>query len=717
MSATELSESAVDDNKEIHQDIYDIRSEICDWILVTLSVVAAPALVASLYRLVDFGFNMAMAAQIILASLLWATTFFRQKIPYPYRASFLLSIVFFLAIVGYISFGLVGAGKIWMLVFAIFSAVFFGPKVAVASIIIGAGATALIGSSFVEGIVTLRVDANAYNQSAISWISTSIAYILFGTATAGAIIRLNFAQSKLVTKLHEQSRALRFSQNDLEQRVEQQTQELSLEIIQRKAQAIDLQKSEERFRAFTEASSDRVWETDENFRYTYMSAPSGNLSNPVERLIGLAPWEIEGIFAAPEAWAELRKNIENREPIKNIRFEFSLTRGKKAFGAYFGVPQFDSRNKFIGYRGATQDQTEDEYLRRKAVTIEKRFYDSFAKLNAGFSLWDSSNQLVMCNDFYRATQADLADLLIPGFPFEEFLRARAYSGRPPAAKGREDKWIKESLERFQKSDIAHNFQSGDRWIETRPYRIDDGSTIIFQVDVTEQRKAEAIKSDFVSLVSHELRTPLTSIYGSLKLLGNKTTKIDKETSRELISVAERNSDRLLSLVNDILDLQKIVAGKLELKTKEIELNKIIVESLEENRSFAESYNVKFKFQECEDDLKIVGDTARIKQILANLLSNAAKFSPSGKSVKINLVKNADNAVLSVTDEGPGIAPKHLTEIFDPFVQIADVNTRETGGTGLGLPICKALVAEHNGTIELISIPGKGATFVVTFPLI
>ena len=716
MSSTDYSKPVADEIEDIHQGISNIRSEICNWVLVTLSVVAIPALLASLYRSVDVGWGTAMIAQIFLATALWLITLKRNKVPYQYRAGFLLSMMFLLAVAGYVSFGLIGAGKIWMLVFAILAAVLFGTKIAIAAIVIGAITTAIVGGGYVEGIVKLRVDANEYNQSVNSWISASIAYVLFAVATVGAILRLNISQSQLLTRLHEQSVALKFSQNDLERRVEQQTRELSLEVLQRKAQALELQKSDERFRAFSEASSDRVWEADEDFRFTYMSSPSGNLIKSVKELIGIKPWEVDGVYFSPEALDEFQGNFKNREPIRNIPFKMTLSGGKVAYGSYFGVPHFDSMNEFIGYRGATQDQTDDVLLRRRAQNIEKQFYDSFAKLNAGFSLWDPNDKLVMCNDFYRNTQHDIAHLLKPGVTFEEIVTVRAHSNRPETAKGREADWIKERIAYFHNGNTSRKFKTDDRWIESRPYRIEDGSTIIFQIDITEHTRVEAIKSDFVSLVSHELRTPLTSIYGSLKLLNDEKTDLDKATMTDLIAVAERNSERLLSLVNDILDLQKIVAGKLELNVKKVNINEIVAESVEENKSFAETHEVEFKFRDCDNALMIGGDPLRLKQILTNLLSNAAKFSPAGKSVEISLTKNDERAVIKVTDQGPGIDPKHNSEIFDPFVQIGDVNTRAIGGTGLGLPICKALVEEHNGTISLESEPGKGASFIVDFPL-
>jgi PAS domain S-box-containing protein len=702
---------------DIHQDIKNIRNEICNFILVTLSIVAIPAVIASLYRAEDFGFSASMIVQVIITGIFWLTTLLRARIPYEFRAIFVVSIMYALAVVGYFSFGLIGSGKILMLVFTILSAVFFGTKVAIFAILIGAITTAIIGGGFVEGTVSLRIDANSYNQSTNSWVSNTIAYVLFGVATAGAIVRLNSMQSNLVSKLHEQSLSLEFSQNDLERRVEQQTRALSLEVIQRKAQAIELKKNEERFKAFTEASSDRIWETDENFRFTFMSPPAGGLQKTAEELIGRAPWEVEGLTDSFGAWAEIQRNLENREPVRNIRFEYTKTGGEKTYGSYFGLPKFDSRNEFIGYRGTTQDQTEDVLLRHKAQTIEKRFYESFARLNAGFALWDPDDCLVMCNDFYRETQLEFAHLLQPGTPFRDLVHARAFSDRPSISAGQEEEWIQERIEDFQNSVSSRTFRVDQRWIESRPYKIEDGSTIIFQMDITEQNKAEAMKSDFVSLVSHELRTPLTSIYGSLKLLKNAAENINIETTTELISIAERNSQRLLSLVNDILDLQKIVAGKLELKRRIFDLNEIVIESLEENKSFAQTYRARFDFTEDEKEIFINGDSERVKQILANLLSNAAKFSPSGGIVHITLEKIDGYAVLSVRDEGPGIPDKYATEIFDPFVQIASVDTRETGGTGLGLPISKALVEEHQGFISLEPNSGAGAIFVVKFPLV
>ncbi len=236
-------------------------------------------------------------------------------------------------------------------------------------------------------------------------------------------------------------------------------------------------------------------------------------------------------------------------------------------------------------------------------------------------------------------------------------------------------------------------------------------------DITQRRRSEQLKDEFVSLVSHELRTPLTSINGSLGLvLGGVAGELPQE-ARDMIFVAQRNSNRLVRLINDLLDIQKLEAGKMELKLVPIDMDCLIQRSLEANEGYAAKHQVSFEFVNgVEETLCVKGDEDKLLQVMANLLSNAVKYSPESGRVRVELTTTSDRRIqVRVTDQGPGIPEEFRDRIFSKFSQADSSTTRNKEGTGLGLSICRAIIALHNGTIDFDSTFGEGASFYFILP--
>jgi PAS domain S-box-containing protein len=235
-------------------------------------------------------------------------------------------------------------------------------------------------------------------------------------------------------------------------------------------------------------------------------------------------------------------------------------------------------------------------------------------------------------------------------------------------------------------------------------------------DITARKRVQELKDDFISTVSHELRTPLTSIYGSLGLVSEGAAGDLSEDGRRLIDIAYRNTQRLTRLINDILDLEKIESGKLELELRPLPLASCLAEALEANRPFSETCGVRCTLREPVPDVAILADGDRVQQVLTNLLSNAAKFSPAGEEIVLEAAVAEGRARISVRDRGPGIPDEFRDQLFERFTQAGTVSTRRGGGTGLGLSICKAIVDELNGAISFESEVGRGTTFFVELPL-
>lgn len=237
-------------------------------------------------------------------------------------------------------------------------------------------------------------------------------------------------------------------------------------------------------------------------------------------------------------------------------------------------------------------------------------------------------------------------------------------------------------------------------------------------DITELKKVEKLKSEFVSMVSHELRTPLTSIRGALSLLNSgQIMVIENEVAKQMLDVAERNSDRLLLLINDLLDLDKIESGKMDFKFSLFQLNPLLKQSLLENESYGKKFSVCYKLGENIPNVQVKVDKERFLQVMSNLLSNAAKFTAKDTPVNVDasLVNNSAVRIL-VKDHGAGIPEDFQEKIFTKFSQADSSDTRKQGGTGLGLVICKSIIENMGGDIGYNTVIGEGSTFYFTLPL-
>ncbi|HET7297284.1 MAG TPA: ATP-binding protein [Burkholderiales bacterium] len=234
-------------------------------------------------------------------------------------------------------------------------------------------------------------------------------------------------------------------------------------------------------------------------------------------------------------------------------------------------------------------------------------------------------------------------------------------------------------------------------------------------DITAQLEAERMKKEFTSTLSHELRTPLTSIIGSLQLINSGVMgEVDKEVA-ELTVVAERNGQRLLDLINDILDIEKIESGKLTLAPELIALDELVRESMVLNKAFGERFQVRFEAHGGMSNSRVHADRKRLLQVMTNLLSNAAKFSPEGGVVEISTADVGPSVRVSVHDRGSGIPEAFRARIFGRFTQADSTATRQKGGTGLGLAICKRLVELMHGRIGFDDRSGGGTTFWFELP--
>jgi len=234
-------------------------------------------------------------------------------------------------------------------------------------------------------------------------------------------------------------------------------------------------------------------------------------------------------------------------------------------------------------------------------------------------------------------------------------------------------------------------------------------------DITERKEAEKLKEEFISTVSHELRTPLTSIRGSIGLLTGGLAGEFNEKAQQLLNMAHNNTERLLMLINDILDLSKLESGKMEFHFDTVDVNELLKKAIESNHGYAEQHKVSYQLEGGLAGTIIHGDEHRLMQVMSNLMSNAAKFAPEGDVISISAIRHHNQIRISVTDHGCGIPKALQPKIFDKFTQADSSDTRQVGGTGLGLNITKAMVEKHNGRIAFVSEEGVGTTFYFDLP--
>ncbi|MGL4966660.1 MAG: response regulator [Inquilinus sp.] len=245
-----------------------------------------------------------------------------------------------------------------------------------------------------------------------------------------------------------------------------------------------------------------------------------------------------------------------------------------------------------------------------------------------------------------------------------------------------------------------------------------GMSVCILRDVTERHRLDQLKNEFVSTVSHELRTPLTSIRGSLGLVVAGAAGGLPDKAKSLLEIAHKNSERLVGLINDILDIERIESGRIEFRHDQLEVSVLVDQAVEMNQAYAAEHGVEYWVSARPDvPLLAQGDAGRIIQVLTNLLSNAAKFSPRGAVVDVAVHAFGSLVRISVRDYGVGIPEEFRNRIFQRFAQADASDVRRKGGSGLGLSIAKAIIERHGGRIGFEAAEGGGTRFWLTLPLL
>jgi PAS domain S-box-containing protein len=256
-----------------------------------------------------------------------------------------------------------------------------------------------------------------------------------------------------------------------------------------------------------------------------------------------------------------------------------------------------------------------------------------------------------------------------------------------------------------------------RWLSTTkaPIRGPSGEiTGLVEIarDITESKREEQLKDEFIATVSHELRTPLTSIMGAIGLIVGHDAVVLPEKVMRMLTIALANCRRLVGIVNDILDIDKIESGNMIFDSKPVAVRTLLDQAIQANRIMAAQHGVCVRLDETSVECEVLADPDRLTQVITNLLSNAVKFAPPNTDVTVGLERLADRACIKIRDFGPGIPEDYKERVFEKFVQVEATDSRQRGGTGLGLSIAKQIVSHLGGEISFEDAPGGGTIFKV-----
>jgi PAS domain S-box-containing protein len=284
------------------------------------------------------------------------------------------------------------------------------------------------------------------------------------------------------------------------------------------------------------------------------------------------------------------------------------------------------------------------------------------------------------------------------------------------------KFMSDQIKKLKSFDVeVLNYHKSGRpyWLQIycQPFVDPDGQQkfMAIEADITERKEVDDLKSNFVSMVSHDLRTPLTSIMGSIGLVQSGAVGPLSQKISEMMTIAKTNTERLIGLVNDILDFEKLNSGGMEFKFREMDICECLTESVERNKSYANGFDVQLELNVPNNSILIKGDKERLIQVVTNLISNAVKFSPKGEAVTVTVSENGALKRVEVIDRGSGVPEDFRDKLFEKFSQAETGNLRTVRGTGLGLSISKGIIESHGGTIGFDPKVTVGAIFYFDLP--
>jgi len=487
--------------------------------------------------------------------------------------------------------------------------------------------------------------------------------------------------------------------------------------------ASELRFNEARFRDFAASSGDWFWETDSEHRIMWVSDSVEIATGvPAKWHVGRTRIELIAPETMPgEAWEAHLADLREHRPFRDFEY-LRHTSGGDRWLRISGVPVFDDAGRFTGYRGSGRDVTE---LRQ----AEQRLRDAVESLPAAFLLFDAEDRLIYTNGNTAKVAPTMAEIDRIGDTFETILRRSLNTGAVHDAAAEPEAWFKWRLERHRAAEGSTVVRAGDRVVDIIERPTSEGGVIVLRFDITDRERAleaaeaaraaadeaNRAKSEFLSSMSHELRTPLNAIIGFGQILHldreGRLTAEQRQYSEHVV----RSGEHLLNLVNEVLDLAGVEAGRLRLSLEPVPVDTVVREAIKTMQPVAQKAGVVLDLVGAAAVPDVQADAQRLRQVLLNLLSNAIKYNRSDGSATISLEPGEDGFVrISVADTGRGLSAEQLERLFVPFQRLGAEFTH-IEGTGIGLALSKRLIEAMDGKIGAASRPGQGSTFWIEIP--
>jgi signal transduction histidine kinase len=479
---------------------------------------------------------------------------------------------------------------------------------------------------------------------------------------------------------------------------------------------------------------------DDNVARNFGGDARGRTFEEIIRAFATNAVTLAGSDPIDEAWIQRRLERHRDPPAEPLEQQMSD-------GTWIRVSE--RRTADGGYLGTWTDITA---LKR----VETQLRDAIASINEGFALFDADLRCVVANDRLRELYPLSGHLAVPGARLEDMLRHGAENGEYPGVEGPEavDAFVRLWMSCFASGQafVGETELAGERWLMVSHHPTGSGGYVSIRADITAQKQRETelqeakddlearsgelmllakelegarkvadmanlSKSQFLANMAHELRTPLNAINGFSEIILNESFgPLQPAKYREYVEFISQGGQHLLSLINDILDLSKIEAGKMELHIEAVSTDQVVYQAAESVRKMATDRMVELRSEVANDCPILHADSRAVRQILLNLLSNAVKFTPAEGSVTIGIARNGGDGIhISIVDTGIGMTEAEAAKAFELYGQVESDLTKKNKGTGLGLPLVKSLAELHGGSLSLVSQKGKGTTVTVFLP--
>jgi PAS domain S-box-containing protein len=490
-----------------------------------------------------------------------------------------------------------------------------------------------------------------------------------------------------------------------------------------------LRQSEQRFKELYEAASDYFWEMDTELRITYLSPNFAAIFGvPLDEFVGKRLLETPGLSMEPEVVRQFGPLLAARKPFRDATLRRSYPGGRHFIVKISGVPIFAEDGTFQGYRGVGSDITQQKRADEAATLAQGRLEDAVSHVRQPFVLYDAEDCVLAHNQAFADlhSEAGAGALVYKRIPFRKLAELRLRAGF--YAEGAEEEQIDlAALIARHAEDCEHVYHlSDDRWMLVDHRRLPGGGSLDLWTDITAIRRARhaeaanRAKSEFLARMSHELRTPLNAVIGYSEML-LEDAEAAGEAPQQIADLRRINiaGRHLLALVNDVLDLSKIEAGKMELAAAPFDLGSLIDEVVATCRPMVAQNGSNLVVERGDELGAVVGDQTKLRQVVLNLLSNAAKFTKQGR-IDLTTARErspaGDWVRIAVSDTGIGISRENLQKLFQNFSQIEPGPGRQFGGTGLGLALSQRFCRMMGGDITVESRPGHGSCFTVRVPV-